>query len=328
MSFLYEAVFFLMAAVITVPLSKRLGLGTVLGYLVAGAVIGPWGLGLIGDVDNVLRFSELGVVLLLFIIGLELEPARLWELRKPVFGLGLAQVLVTGLLLMLVGVALGLPAPTALIVGLVLSLSSTAFALQLLTEKGQLNTPHGDTAFAILLFQDLAVIPLLAIIPLLGTSGVGMDQADVFVDIIKAVAVIGIVIVGGRWLLRPFLRFAAMTVSQEIFTAAALLVVMGTALLLQQAGLSMALGAFLAGVLLASSEYRHELEADIEPFKGLLLGLFFMAVGMSIDLGLIIHKPLTILALVLGLMAVKSAVLIGLGRLAGHNTPSAVNLAF
>ncbi|HLQ25730.1 MAG TPA: monovalent cation:proton antiporter-2 (CPA2) family protein [Acidiferrobacterales bacterium] len=327
MSFLYEAVFFLIAAVITVPLSKRLGLGTVLGYLAAGAVIGPWGLGLVRDVDNVLHFSELGVVLLLFIIGLELEPARLWALRKPVFGLGLAQVAVTGLLLMLAGIALGLPAATALIIGLVLSLSSTAFALQLLAEKNQLSTYYGQTSFAVLLFQDLAAIPLLAIIPLLGTSEAGMDQTASLVAIAKAVAVIVAVVVGGRWLLRPFLRFAASTVSQEIFTAAALLVVMGTALLLQQTGLSMALGAFLAGVLLADSEYRHELEADIDPFKGLLLGLFFIAVGMSIDLGLIIHKPLTILALVLGLMAVKSAVLIGLGRLAGHNTPSAVNLA-
>ena len=326
MSLLYEAVFFLVAAVITVPLSKRLGLGTVLGYLAAGAVIGPWGLGVIGDVDNVLHFSELGVVLLLFIIGLELEPARLWELRKPVFGLGLAQVLVTGLLLMLAGIALGLPVPTALIIGLVLSLSSTAFALQLLAEKDQLNTSHGDTAFAILLFQDLAVIPLLAIIPLLGTSGADMDQADVFVNIVKAVAVIAIVIAGGRWLLRPFLRFAALTVSQEIFTAAALLVVMGTALLLQEVGLSMALGAFLAGVLLAGSEYRHELEADIEPFKGLLLGLFFIAVGMSIDLGLIIHKPFTILALVAGLMAIKFFLLVGLSRFAGQSMPAAVNL--
>jgi monovalent cation:proton antiporter-2 (CPA2) family protein len=324
-SILFQMVLFFASAVIIVPIFKRLGLGTVLGFLVAGVAIGPWGLGLIRDVGGMLHLSELGVVLLLFIIGLELQPSRLWALRRPVFLLGGAQVLGTGALIMLAGVAFGLPFTTALIMGLVLSFSSTAFALQLLAERKQLTTHFGRTSFAMLLFQDLAAIPLLAAVPLLAMKG-SVDGSS-FVAVSRAVAVIAIVIVGGRFLLRPLLRFAASTVSQEIFTAAALLIVVGTALLLQQVGLSMALGAFLAGVLLADSEYRHELEADIEPFKGLLLGLFFISVGMSLDLGLIGHAPSVIIGLTLALIAIKALVLWAIGRLAGQDNASAVNMA-
>ena len=325
LSLVNEAVVFLIATVIAVPLFKRLGMGAVLGYLTAGVLIGPWLFGFVSDVENILHFSEFGVVLLLFVIGLELRPSRLWELRRPVFGLGGAQVAATGLALAAAGIALGLPPITALVVGLVLSLSSTAFALQILAEKKQLTTHYGRASFAILLFQDLAAIPLLALIPLLGTSGAG--QVWSLLAAFEAVAIVVVVVAGGRWLLRPFLRLAASAAIHEVFIAAALLVVLGTALLVQLAGLSMALGAFLAGVLLADSEYRHELEADIEPFKGLLLGLFFIAVGMSMNLGLVAHRPLAILGLVVGLMTIKSLLLYGLGRVTKQNHGTAVNLA-
>jgi glutathione-regulated potassium-efflux system protein KefB len=325
LSWVEQAVVFLAAAVITVPLFKKMGMGAVLGYLAAGVLIGPWLLGFVSDVKSILHFSELGVVLLLFVIGLELQPSRLWALRRPVFGLGSAQVIVTGLVLAAAGRALGLAWTTALVTGVVLSLSSTALALQTLAEKKQLTTHYGRAAFAILLFQDLAAIPLLAIIPLLGAAGPG--QAWDPLAAVKAVAVVIAVVAAGRWLLRPFLRLAASAANHEVFVAAALFVVVGTALLMQRAGLSMALGSFLAGVLLADSEYRHELEADIEAFKGLLLGLFFIAVGMSMDLGLVIDRPFAILGLVAGLIAVKALLLYGLGRMAGQNHGSAVNLA-
>jgi len=323
MTLLQETVVFLTAAVVAVPLSRRLGVGAVLGYLAGGVLIGPFGLGLVRDVDSILHFAELGVVLLLFVIGLELQPTRLWALRRPVFGHGSLQVATTAALLAAGGMLLGLPPVTAIVAGAVLSLSSTAFALQLLAEKNQLTTQHGRSAFAILLFQDLAAIPLIAVLPLLGAGGAGWNALAAA----KAVAAIALVAGGGRWLLRPFLRMAALAANREIFLAAALLVVVGTALLMQLAGLSMALGAFLAGVLLADSEYRHELEADIEPFKGLLLGLFFIAVGMSVDLGLVRRAPLTVLGLVFGLVAIKAAVLYGVARLSGQSRAAAVNLA-
>jgi monovalent cation:proton antiporter-2 (CPA2) family protein len=325
LSLLQEAVLFLVAAVIAVPLFRRCGVGAVLGYLTAGMVIGPWLLGLISDVDSIWHFGELGVVMLLFVIGLELKPARLWALRHPVFGLGTAQVAVTGLILGAAGLAFGLKPVAALIVGLSLSLSSTALALQILAEKKQLTTQHGRAAFAILLFQDLAAIPLLAILPLLGGE-VARGDGD-WVGAVRALAVVLGVIVVGRWLLRPFLRLVASADSHEVFIAATLLVVVGTALLMQQAGLSMALGSFLAGVLLADSEYRHELEADIEPFKGLLLGLFFIAVGMSVDLRLVVSQPLTLLGLTFGLISIKGSVLYAFARLTRHSHGSALNLA-
>ncbi|KYF58901.1 potassium transporter KefB [Sorangium cellulosum] len=327
MSLLSHAAVFLGAAVVAVPLFKRLGLGAVLGYLVAGALIGPWGLRIVTDVENILHFSELGVVLLLFLIGLELQPSRLWVLRRAVFGLGGAQVAVTGALIALVAVALGHRADTAAIAGLGLSLSSTAFVLQILAEKGQMQAQHGRSAFAILLFQDLAVIPLLALLPLLGPGGGSPAEGSALASSIKAVAVLLAVVAGGRYLVRPVFRAIAAAHAHEIFTAAALLVVLGTALLMVQVGLSMSLGAFMAGVLLADSEYRHELEADIAPFKGLLMGLFFIAVGMSANIGLLIERPLSVLGLVLGMMALKAAVLFVLGRASGHAVGSARDLA-
>ncbi|AKJ04496.1 glutathione-regulated potassium-efflux system ancillary protein KefC/glutathione-regulated potassium-efflux system protein KefB [Archangium gephyra] len=317
MSILNEVAIFLIAAVIAVPLFKRLGLGSILGYLAAGALIGRSGLKLIREPEHVLHFAEFGVVLFLFIVGLELQPARLWALRRSVFGLGLAQVVLSALVLTGAGMLLGLSMKAALIAGLGLSLSSTAIALQLLGERQQLTARHGRESFAILLFQDLAVIPLLAILPLLSerpeVAGGGGGQG-LLLSLLKVVAVLAVVVLSGRFLVRPAFRLIASTQLQELFTAATLLVVVGVALLMNFAGISMALGTFLAGVLLADSEYRHELEADIEPFKGLLLGLFFIAVGMSMNLELVTERPLLIAACVVGVMVLKGGVLFWLGR--------------
>jgi glutathione-regulated potassium-efflux system ancillary protein KefC/glutathione-regulated potassium-efflux system protein KefB len=328
MSVLALATILMAAAVIAVPVSKRLGLGSVLGYLAAGVVLGPAGLGITGDVEGILHFAELGVVLLLFVIGLELQPSRLWVMRKPVFGLGGAQVALTATLLALAAWLAGLSAGTAAIVGLALALSSTAFALQIMAERNELTTRYGRAAFSILLFQDLAVIPMLALMPLLAVrEGAAMDAADMLAATAKVVVVLAAVGVGGRYLLRHVFRLVAATQIREVFTAMALLTVVGTALLMEAVGLSMALGAFLAGVLLADSEYRHALEADIEPFKGLLLGLFFIAVGMSVDLGLLIRQPLTIAGIVFGLLAIKAAVLYGLGKIYCRGAEPARHLA-
>lgn len=324
MQLLKESAIILTAAVAALPLFKRLGLGTVLGYLAAGLLIGPHVTGLVTDVDKLRQLSELGVVFLLFIIGLELQPSRLWALRNPVFGLGGAQVVITTAILAVAGKLLGLNWGAALIAGFGLSMSSTAFALQMLTEKKQLTTQFGRTAFAILLFQDVAVIPALALLPL--ASGVG-DDSSLSMDIARSVAAVFAIIIGGRLLLRPFFRVMAKADSHELFTAAALLVVVGTAFFMDQAELSMTLGSFLAGVLLADSEYRHELEATMEPFKGLLLGLFFTAVGMSVDLSLILNEPALVFGLAVALITTKSALLFGLGKFHGLNTTSAINLA-
>ncbi len=326
MSFLQQALIFLAAAVVAVPLFKRLGLGSVLGYLAAGMVIGPWGIRAISDVDNILHFAEFGVVLLLFLIGLELQPARLWELRKSVFGLGGLQVIGSGALLAGAGMALGLSPATAIIAGMGLSLSSTAFALQLLAEKNELTTDYGRASFGILLFQDLAVIPLLALLPMLGVSEAPSTEPT-WLSALKATGVLIGVVLAGRYVLRPVFKVVAATHSQELFTATALLLVIGTAALVSLVGLSMALGAFLAGVLLADSEFRHELEADIEPFKGLLLGLFFIAVGMSVNIGLVKESPLLILGLVLGLVALKMGVLFAIGRTAFGSTEQGLSMA-
>ena len=307
-----EALLFLAVVVVSVPLFKRLGLGSVLGYLVAGALIGPHGFRLIGDVEEAAHLAETGVVLLLFLIGLELQPERLWELRKRVFGVGGAQVALSGAVLALAALALGLSWQAALVAGIGLSLSSTAFALQLLGERNQLATPMGQTAFGILLFQDLAVIPLLAVLPLLGGNGGRVDTS--WVPLAKAVGLVLLVIVVGRTLLRTAFRLVASARSQEVFTASALLVALGTAVLTSAVGLSPALGAFMAGVLLADSEYRHELEADIEPFRGLLMGLFFVSVGMSVALELLLMRPLLIVGLVLGMSALKILTIGALGR--------------
>ncbi|MES9901486.1 MAG: glutathione-regulated potassium-efflux system protein KefC [Sedimenticola sp.] len=304
---LINAVTYLGAAVVAVPLAKRLGLGSVLGYLLAGIAIGPWGLSLIANVEDILHFAEFGVVLLLFLIGLELNPKRLWAMRRPIFGLGGMQVALTTLLLSLCGLFLGLSMGAALVVAMGLSLSSTAIALQTLTEKNLLSTHAGGTSFSILLFQDIAVIPMMALIPLLGVT-VG-ESGDPLIGLLKVVAAIGGIVILGHYLTRPIFRYIAQTRLPEIFTAFALLLVIGIALLMAAVDLSMALGSFLAGVLLAESEYRHELETEIAPFKGLLLGLFFISVGMSIDFGVLLERPWIIIGLVIGLVLIKLSVL-------------------
>lgn len=311
MSLLQESVVFLLAAIIMVPISRRLGFGSILGYLTAGIVIGPFGLRLIKDGAHTLHFAELGVVFLLFIVGLELQPSRLWVLRRMVFGLGSAQVLLSAVLIAVIAWLLGLGPQAAIIVGLILALSSTAFVLQMLAEKKQLTSSHGRAAFSILLFQDLAAIPLIAVLPMLGSSddsGFSLAQGG-----IMAMTIAGLIL-AGRFLIRPILRIEAASKIPEIFTATALLVVIGAALVMQYAGMSMVLGAFIAGMMLADSEFRHQLEADISAFKGLLLGLFFIAVGMSVNLGLLLDSPLRILAIVVLLMSVKSLVLVPLAR--------------
>ena len=327
MSLLAQSVIFLGAAVVTVPIAKRNGLGSVLGYLAAGAAIGPWALGLISDVESILHFAEFGVVLLLFVIGLELRPARLWLMRRAVFGLGGVQVAATALVFGGAGALLGLSWKEALVAGLALALSSTAFALQNLAEKNQLTTRHGRAAFAVLLFQDMAVIPILALVPLLAAEGGAATGVGVALSVLKVLAVLAGVVVGGHFLLHQAFRLVARSRVREVFTALALFTVVGMGLLMEAVGLSMALGAFLAGVLLAESEFRHALEADIEPFKGLLLGLFFIAVGMSINFGLVAERPLALAGLVIGLLLIKFAVLLVLGRASGLATASALKLA-
>lgn len=327
MSLLQEAIIYLVAAIIAVPISKRLGFGSVLGYLAAGIIIGPFGLRFIRDPEHILHFAELGVVFLLFIIGLELQPSRLWVLRRMVFGLGSAQVVLSAIVIGLLAWTYGFTPTAAAVSGLILALSSTAFVLQLLAEKKQLTTVHGRAAFSILLFQDLAVIPLIALLPLIGSGTSGESQFDPLMVGISLASIAGLII-GGHFLLRPLLRIVAHSKLPELFTATALLVVIGAALFMQFAGMSMVLGAFIAGMLLADSEYRHELEADLAPFKGLLLGLFFIAVGMSVNIGLLLEEPKTILLFVVGLMAAKAIVLYPLAKAFGLcNTKGALSLA-
>lgn len=315
---LQAAVVFLLAAVIAVPLAKRLQLGAVLGYLFAGVIIGPQVLGWVGDPQSVSHISELGVVLLLFIIGLELSPKRLWVMRKAVFGVGLAQVLLTAVVIGAVALlAFGQPLNSAVVLGLGLALSSTAFGLQSLAERKELNSPHGRLAFAILLFQDIAAIPLIAMVPLLAGGGGDAGEGSTLDHSLRVLGSIAVVVIGGRYLLRPVFRIVARTGLQEVSTATALLVVIGTAWLMELAGVSMALGAFLAGLLLADSEYRHELESQIEPFKGLLLGLFFISVGMGANLGLLLESPVLVLGLTVLLIGIKLPLLMLIGRLAG-----------
>ncbi len=307
---LTNSLIYLAAAVIAVPLSRAVGLGSILGYLAAGIVIGPWGLGFVSNVQDILHFAEFGVVLMLFLIGMELEPRRLWSLRRPIFGWGSAQVLGCAALLFGAALLAGAPWRIALVAALGLALSSTAIALQVMGERNLLPTSSGQAGFSILLFQDVAAIPILALLPLLGgVSDAHADDGSRWVEALRIVAVIGGIILGGRLLLRPLLRWIAKSRTPEIFTAAALLLVVAIAALMQLVGLSMALGAFLAGVLLAESEYKRELETDLEPFKGLLLGLFFIAVGMSIDFGVLARSPGTMALIVLALMALKSLVI-------------------
>ena len=315
-SILIEIALFLAASVFAAPIARKLGIGSVLGYLLAGIVIGPFGLGLIYSVyqvETILHFAEFGVVLLLFIIGLELRPKRLWTMRVPVFGLGTAQVALTGAALAGLGLLAGLSFLTALLIGLTLSLSSTAFALQ---EQKELTARHGRTAFSILLFQDLAAIPLIALLPLFALGGAGATGMSAL-DALKAIGFIALVVVGGRLLLNRVFPLVARSGVREAMTAAALLTVVTAALLMELGGLTAGLGAFIAGALLSESDYRHELQADIAPFEGLLLGLFFTAIGMSLNLALFLDKPLLILGLVLLLLAVKAVVLYALGRFSG-----------
>ncbi len=328
-SFLTQTLFYLGAAVISVPIAKRLGLGSVLGYLIAGVIIGPHALSLIGAQADVMQFAEFGVVILLFLIGLEVQPSTLWDMRKAIFGFGGAQVVVTSAAIAGVSMLLGLPWQTALAVGMVLAMSSTAIVLQTLDEKGLRQGPVGRAAFGILLLQDLAVIPMFALLPLLATiappvhgdagghAASLVSHLPIWAQGLSVLAAVGAVVGGGRYLVRPLFRFIAKARLREIFTASALLIVVGVASLMQMVGLSPALGAFLAGVVLAESEFRRELETDIEPFRGLLLGLFFITVGAGVDLPLIATQPLTLIGLVLGLMVLKFLVMLGLARLFG-----------
>jgi glutathione-regulated potassium-efflux system ancillary protein KefC/glutathione-regulated potassium-efflux system protein KefB len=323
MHFLQQAAVFLLTAVLLVPLFQRLRLGAVLGYLGAGMLIGPWGLGMISEVESTLEFAEFGVVLLLFLVGLELQPSRLWVLRRPVFGLGGAQVLISGAVLALVALGFGLSWQAALVAGFGLAMSSTALVLASLAERKQLATRHGREAFAVLLFQDLSVIPLLALLPSLG----GFGTEGGWTAAAKGAAVIAVVIAASRLVVRPVLKTVASYGGREVFTAAALLLVVGAALIMQKIGLSPSLGAFLAGVLLADSEFRHELEADIEPFKGLLLGLFFIAVGMSTNLALVWREPFAVLGLAVGLIVAKFALMYAIARIGRAPADTAQRLA-
>lgn len=317
----------LTAGVVTVLLFQRLGLGTVLGFLVAGALMGPWGLGFITAVEEIRHLAEFGVLFLLFIIGIELKPSRLWVMRRSVFGLGTAQVLATGTLITLAALALGLPARTALVTGFGLALSSTAFGLQILQDRGELGTAYGRSAFAVLLLQDLAIVPLIALLPLLARPDLTVTQ-DVELAGLEALLILVGVFVVGRLLLRPVLQLAAGSRSNpEIFTATGILLVLGAAWLTDWAGLSMALGAFLGGLLLADSRYRHQIVADIQPFRGLLLGLFFMSVGMSIDFGLLGRQGVQVAALVGALLLLKAALLWGLCRTTGRSHAESTQVA-
>jgi glutathione-regulated potassium-efflux system ancillary protein KefC len=308
---LFEVMIYLGASVVFVPLAARFKLGSVLGYLIAGCVIGPWGLGLVRDVKSILHFAEFGVVLMLFLIGLELDPKRLFAMRRPVFGGGSLQMAACGGVLAVGGFVAGLPWKGALVAGLALALSSTAIAVQTMRERNVLGSPMGVTSFSVLLFQDIAAIPLIALVPLLTptSAAAAPGGATGWLGVAKVFGAVAAVVVVGRYLTRPLLRIVARTGLREVFTGFALLLVVGIAQIMSAAGISMALGAFLAGVLLASSEYRHALETDIEPFKGLLMGLFFIAVGMSIDFGLVANRPLTIVALVIGLLVLKGIAL-------------------
>ncbi len=314
-AWLIGSLIYLGAAVIAVPVARFLGLGSIIGYLGAGILIGPWGLKLVTRPEDMLQFAEFGVVLMLFLVGLELEPQRLWSLRKPIFGWGSVQLIGSALLLALGALACGVDWRLALVAGLGLAMSSTAIGLGVLAERNVMATTSGESILSVALLQDIAAIPILALLPFLalGAGGEGSDGGG-WLGAAKAIGTIAIIILGGRLLLRPALRWIAKSETPEIFTAASLLLVVATAALMNAVGLSMALGAFLAGVLLAESEYRRELETDIEPFKGLLLGLFFIAVGMSIDFAVVMAQPWLIAAVVLAFLLVKAAVLWAMAR--------------
>ncbi|MEM1029821.1 MAG: monovalent cation:proton antiporter-2 (CPA2) family protein [Myxococcota bacterium] len=337
--FFYQAFVFLAAAVVSVPTAKRVGLGSVLGYLLAGVVIGPYALGLLGEEgQDVLHFAEFGVVMMLFLVGLELEPDRLWRLRIPILGLGGLQVLLTSAVIASAGWVVGLSVPEALAVGMTLALSSTAIVLQTLQEKGLMKTAGGSSAFSVLLFQDVAVIPMLALFPLLARhpapaadghhSATWVDGLPAAAQTAVVLGAVAAIVVGGHYVVKPAFRWIARTKLREIFVAAALLLVIAIALLMSKVGLSPALGTFVAGVVLSGSEYRHELESDVEPFKGLLLGLFFIAVGATIDLRVVTAMPGTVLGIVAALMVSKCLVLLGLARVFRLGTDQALFFGF
>lgn len=341
--FILQAFVYLLAAVIAVPLARRLGLGSALGYILAGVIIGPYLLGFVGDEgQDVMHFAEFGVVLMLFLVGLELEPPVLWRMRVPILGMGGSQVLVSTVVIGAVALAFGLPWQTALAIGLILALSSTAIVLQTMKEKGWMGTQSGRGGFSVLLFQDIAVIPILAILPFLALpelAGQGAAAAEAgahgtaharpgWLQALLVLAVVIGIVVAGRFFMRPVFRWIAETRSQELFMATALVLIFGITLAMEFVGLSPALGTFLAGVVLAESEFRHELEANIEPFKGLLLGVFFIAVGASIDFALLADKPALILALVATLVVLKFIVLLGIGRVFRLNLADNLMFAF
>jgi glutathione-regulated potassium-efflux system ancillary protein KefC len=332
---LAQAFVYLCAAVLFVPVAKRLGLGAVLGYLLAGATIGPSVLGFVGtEGESVMHFAEFGVVMMMFLVGLELRPALLWELRRPILGLGGLQVLATAAVVAMAAIALGLPWRVAIAVGLVFAMSSTAIVLTTLAERSLLHTRGGQATFSVLLFQDIAVIPILAVFPLLAVGGVegtrhdGGDPRSAWISGLMLLGAVAVIVAAGRFVVRPVFQFLARVRLRESFIAFALMLVVGIALLMKQVGLSEALGTFLAGVVLADSEYRHELEADIEPFKGLLLGLFFISVGAQNDFGLLADRPATILGIVMGTMVIKGGVLYGLARGSGFDRRARWILAF
>ena len=330
-TYLYDIVILLIAAVILVPLFQAARLGAVPGFLVAGVLVGPGGFGLIDNVDEIVRLAEIGVVLLLFVIGIELKPSRLWLMRRLVFGLGSAQVLLTGAVLTTaLHLLFGLSLQTAILLGAALALSSTAMVLQILVEHKALMMAHGRGSFAVLLMQDLAVVPLLALIPLLASSGssgeIGLGR-NVVLALIESVAIVGLVVAVGRFLLNPVLQRVAQTGNPEIFTASAVLIVLGAALASEHAGLSMAMGAFLVGLLISESTYRHQVIAEIEPFRGLLLGLFFMSMGLLFNFDRLLQSPLEMLALVAVLVVLKAAILFPLARLFRLKTRQALAVA-
>lgn len=316
---------FLIAAITLVPLFKKAGLGSILGYLAAGVILGPTGLHLLKDINGLMHFAEFGVVMLLFIIGLELKPAKLWGMRKSLVGLGFVQVFLTSALLWLVLFWAGFSWAISLLIAVSLSLSSTAFALQVMAEKNQLKTQYGQNAFAILLFQDLIAIPLLAIVPMLSREASAQGRG--LRDYLVMIAVFVGLVLFSRFLLRPLMRIVAQTRTKEVFTALTLFLVLGVSYLMREIGLSMALGAFLAGILLSDSEYRHQVETDLEPFKGLLLGLFFIAIGMTVNFDGVVQKPLQAVGGIIALVAVKYFVVYAIGKIVKLNQSSSQNMA-
>ncbi|MDB5373340.1 MAG: potassium efflux system protein [Belnapia sp.] len=324
---LIEAVALLGAGVVAVPIFRKLGLGSVLGYFAAGLAIGPFGLALVADPETILHVAELGVIMLLFIIGLEMQPSRLWNLRREIFGLGVAQVTLCGLLLTGAGILAGLDPVVAFVGGMGFVLSSTAVVMQMLDEAGETSTPQGQNAVSILLLEDLAIVPLLAVVAFLAPGAADPDAPPRWLAILIGLAAIAALVAAGRWLLNPLFRFLAAARAREVMTAAALLIVLGAALLMQLGGLSMAMGAFLAGVLLSESTFRHQLEADIEPFRGILLGLFFIAVGMSLDLPALARDWPVVAAAVTGYTLVKAIGIFGVARAFGTDTRAAIERA-